>query len=52
VQKFEAPLENVTTHSLQALQACTLGFQSEMPRNDFAGAEDCPNNAITREQAL
>jgi len=34
VQKYDAPAENVTTPSLEALQAYTLGYQTEIVRND------------------
>jgi serine/threonine protein kinase/tetratricopeptide (TPR) repeat protein len=38
VQKYDAPAENVTTSSLEALQAYTLGFQAMIVRNDSPGA--------------
>ncbi len=34
VQKFDAPAENVTTSSLEALQAYGLGYQAMLVRND------------------
>ena len=37
VQKYDAPAENVTTPSLEALQAYSLGYQA-YERNDFAAA--------------
>jgi serine/threonine protein kinase/Tfp pilus assembly protein PilF len=37
VQKYDAPAENVTTPSLEALQAYSLGYQA-MKRNDHAAA--------------
>jgi tetratricopeptide (TPR) repeat protein len=37
VQKFDAPAENVTTPSLEALQAYSLGYQA-YEREDFAAA--------------
>jgi eukaryotic-like serine/threonine-protein kinase len=37
VQKYDAPAENVTTPSLEALQAYSLGYQA-MTRNDHAAA--------------
>ena len=37
VQKYDAPAENVTTPSLEALQAYSLGYQA-MERNDYAAA--------------
>lgn len=38
VQKFDVPLENVTTASLDALQAYTLGFKAMSVRGDYAAA--------------
>jgi eukaryotic-like serine/threonine-protein kinase len=38
VQKFDAPLENVTTPSLEALKAYSLGFQSQEYKVDYHGA--------------
>jgi serine/threonine protein kinase/tetratricopeptide (TPR) repeat protein len=38
VQKYDAPAENVTTPSLEALQAYTLGYHAEMVKNDYAAA--------------
>jgi eukaryotic-like serine/threonine-protein kinase len=38
VQKYDAPAENVTTPSLEALQAYTLGFQAMIVKNDYPGA--------------
>ena len=38
VQKYDAPAENVTTPSLEALQAYSLGYQAQMVKNDYA---DC-----------
>jgi tetratricopeptide (TPR) repeat protein len=37
VQKYDAPVENVTTPSLEALQAYSLGYQA-MERDDYAAA--------------
>jgi eukaryotic-like serine/threonine-protein kinase len=37
VQKYDAPAENITTPSLEALQAYSLGYQ-EMPKADYAAA--------------
>jgi tetratricopeptide (TPR) repeat protein len=34
VQKYDEPAENVTTPSLEALQAYTLGYQVEIVKND------------------
>ena len=38
VQKYDAPAEGVTTPSIEALQAYTLGFQAMEVKNDFPGA--------------
>ncbi len=38
VQKYDAPAENVTTSSLEALQAYSLGFQTASVRRDDAAA--------------
>jgi eukaryotic-like serine/threonine-protein kinase len=38
VQKFDAPPENVTTPSLEALKAYSLGFQAQEFRSDYHGA--------------
>jgi eukaryotic-like serine/threonine-protein kinase len=38
VQKFDAPLENVTTASLEALQAYSLGVQTQVIKADYPGA--------------
>jgi len=38
VQKYDAPAESVTTPSLEALQAYTLGYQVEIVKNDNADA--------------
>ncbi len=38
VQKFDAPAENVTTSSIEALQAYGLGIQAMLLRNDSPGA--------------
>jgi serine/threonine protein kinase/Flp pilus assembly protein TadD len=38
VQKYDTPAEDVTTPSLQALQAYTLGYQAHVLRNDYASA--------------
>ncbi len=34
VQKYDAPSENVTTPSLEALQAYSLGYQAQIVKND------------------
>ena len=38
VQRYDAPLENVTTPSLEALQAFTLGYRAMILKADHAGA--------------
>jgi serine/threonine protein kinase/tetratricopeptide (TPR) repeat protein len=38
VQKYDAPAENVTTPSLEALQAYSMGYQAMIEREDFAAA--------------
>jgi Flp pilus assembly protein TadD len=38
VQKYDAPLENVTTPSLEALQAYSLGCQTQLIKGDDADA--------------
>jgi eukaryotic-like serine/threonine-protein kinase len=38
LQKYNAPLENVTTPSLEALQAYTRGYQTIIIKSDSAGA--------------
>jgi eukaryotic-like serine/threonine-protein kinase len=38
VQKYDAPPENVTTSSLEALQAYSLGYQTQVVKGEAAGA--------------
>ena len=38
VKKFDVPAENVTTSSLEALQAYSLGYDAQNTRSDFAAA--------------
>ncbi len=38
VKKYDAPLENVTTNSLEALQAYSLGIQTMNVANDYVAA--------------
>jgi tetratricopeptide (TPR) repeat protein len=38
VEKFDAPPENVTTASLEALQAYCLGYRAQLVKNDTAAA--------------
>jgi serine/threonine protein kinase/Tfp pilus assembly protein PilF len=47
VQKFDAPPESVTTSSLEALQAYTLGYQAHLVRSDFAAAVPLFQRAIS-----
>jgi len=47
VQKYDAPPESVTTPSLEALQAYSLGFQVHVIKLDEAGAAELFKRAIT-----
>src|SRR5262249_6584751 len=47
VQKFDVPPENVTTPSLEALQAYSLGYQAMIVKNDYAAAVQFYQPAIT-----
>jgi tetratricopeptide (TPR) repeat protein len=47
VQKFDAPAENVTTSSLEALRAYSLGIHSQVVRNDSAAAIPLFQRAIS-----
>jgi serine/threonine protein kinase/tetratricopeptide (TPR) repeat protein len=47
VQKYDAPAENVTTPSLEALQAYGLGYQAQVLRNDYAAAIPLFQRAIS-----
>jgi serine/threonine protein kinase len=38
VQKYDAPPENVTTPSLEALQAYSLGYKEQIVKDDYAAA--------------
>lgn len=38
VQKYDAPVENVTTPSLDALKAYSLGYQAMVVRNEYGAA--------------
>jgi len=38
VKKFDVPAENVTTSSLEALQAYSLGYDAQNTRSDFSAA--------------
>ena len=47
VQKYDAPAENVTTASLEALQAYSLGYQAMVTRSDYAAAVPLFQRAIS-----
>ena len=47
VQKYDAPAENVTTPSLEALQAYSLGYQAFEVRTDLAAAVPLFQRAIS-----
>jgi serine/threonine protein kinase/tetratricopeptide (TPR) repeat protein len=47
VQKYDVPLENVTTPSLEALQAYSLGYQAQLVKADSAGAIPFLQRAVT-----
>jgi serine/threonine protein kinase/Flp pilus assembly protein TadD len=47
VQKYDAPAENVTTASLEALQAYSLGFKAMIVKNDAPGAIPQFQRAVT-----
>ena len=47
VQKYDAPAENVTTPSLDALKAYSLGYQAMVVRSDWAAAIPLFHRAIT-----
>jgi len=47
VQKYDAPAENVTTRSLEALQAYSLGYQAQLVKNDWAVAVPMFQRAIS-----
>ena len=46
VQKFDTPLEQATTPSLEALQAYTLGRKTQVGRDEFAAAVPFYQHAI------
>jgi tetratricopeptide (TPR) repeat protein len=50
VQKYDAPPENVTTPSLEALKAYSLGYQSMFVGSDFAAAIPLFRQAIRLDQ--
>jgi eukaryotic-like serine/threonine-protein kinase len=47
VQKYDAPAENVTTPSLEALQAYSLGYQTMTVKNDAATAVSLFQRAVS-----
>ena len=47
VQKYDAPADNVTTPSLEALQAYSLGLQAMIVKNDYPSAIPLFQRAIT-----
>jgi tetratricopeptide (TPR) repeat protein len=52
VQKFDAPPENVTTPSLEALQAYSLGFKVHVVSFDEAGAATLFQRAVTLDPSF
>jgi DNA-binding winged helix-turn-helix (wHTH) protein/tetratricopeptide (TPR) repeat protein len=47
VQKYDAPPENVTTPSLEALKAYSLGYQAMVVKSDYDGAVPLFQRAIS-----
>ncbi len=47
VQKYDAPAESVTTQSIEALQAYSLGYQAQMVKNDSSSAISLFQRAIS-----
>jgi DNA-binding winged helix-turn-helix (wHTH) protein/tetratricopeptide (TPR) repeat protein len=47
VQKYDAPPESVTTPSLEALKAYSLGYQNMVVKSDYAAAVPLFNRAIS-----
>ncbi len=47
VQKYDAPAESVTTPSLEALQAYSLGYQAQMVKRDIAATIPLLQRAIS-----
>jgi DNA-binding winged helix-turn-helix (wHTH) protein/tetratricopeptide (TPR) repeat protein len=50
VQKYDAPAENVTTSSLEALKAYSLGYQAMVVKSDWAAAIPLFQRAISLDQ--
>jgi serine/threonine protein kinase/tetratricopeptide (TPR) repeat protein len=47
VQKYDAPPEDVTTPSLEALQAYSLGYQTQVVKRDYAAAVPLLQRAVS-----
>ena len=47
VQKYDAPAENVTTPSLEALKAYSLGYQAMVVKSDYAASIPLFQRAIS-----
>jgi eukaryotic-like serine/threonine-protein kinase len=47
VQKYDAPAESVTTSSLEALKAYSLGYQAMVVKSDYAGSLPLFQRAIS-----
>jgi len=47
VQKYDAPAENVTTPSLEALKAYSLGYQEAIVKNDYSASIPLFQRAIS-----
>ena len=47
VQKYDAPPENVTTPSLEALQAYSLAYQTQIVKRDYAAAIPLLQRAVS-----
>jgi DNA-binding winged helix-turn-helix (wHTH) protein len=47
VEKYDVPLENVTTSSLEALQAFSIGYKLSTVKGDFAAARPFSQRAIS-----
>src|SRR6202162_465961 len=52
VQKYDAPAENVTTPSLEALQAYSLGYQAMTVKNDAATAVSLFQRAVSLDPSF
>jgi eukaryotic-like serine/threonine-protein kinase len=47
VQRYDAPPENVTTPSLEALQAYSLGYRAQVVKSDYFGAIPLLQRAVS-----